>query len=78
MKRYYQPRSLQMRACHPRDILEQVLDLCRFRGEEPSITRELLDHACTSYFLDEQKSLRAQKEGMGAVATSSTAVGELL
>jgi predicted ATPase with chaperone activity len=78
MKRYYQPRGLQMRACHPRDIIEQVMDLCRFRGQQPAITREMLDHACASYFLDEQKSLRAQKEGMGAVATSSTAAGEIL
>jgi hypothetical protein len=65
-RRYYQPRGLQMRACHPRDIIEQVLDMCRFQGREPSITRELLDSACESYFLDEQKSERANKEGMSA------------
>jgi predicted ATPase with chaperone activity len=65
-RRYYQPRGLQMRACHPRDIIEQVLDMCRFQGREPSITRELLDAACESYFLDEQKSERAAKEGMTA------------
>jgi predicted ATPase with chaperone activity len=64
MRRYYQPRSLQLRACHPRDIIEQVLDMCRFQGREPAITRELLDAACESYFLDEQKSERANKEGM--------------
>jgi predicted ATPase with chaperone activity len=64
MRRYYQPRGLQLRACHPRDIIEQVLDICRFQGQEPAITRELLDAACESYFLDEQKSERANKEGM--------------
>jgi hypothetical protein len=63
-RRYYQPRNLQMRACHPRDLIEQVLDRCRFHGREPVITRELLDEACESYFLDEQKSERALKEGM--------------
>jgi predicted ATPase with chaperone activity len=63
-KRYYQPRSLQMRACHPRDILEQVVDICRFQGQPAAITRELLDRACESYFLDEQKSERANREGM--------------
>lgn len=64
MKRYYQPRALQLRACHPRDIIEQVLDRCRFQGRQPAITRELLDAACESYFLDEQKSERANREGM--------------
>jgi hypothetical protein len=63
-KRYYQPRGLQMRACHPRDLIEQVMDMCRFQGRQPGITRELLDAACESYFLDEQKSERAAKEGM--------------
>jgi predicted ATPase with chaperone activity len=77
MKRYYQPRGLQLRACHPRDIIEQVLDLCRFRGVDPVINREMLDHACQNYFLDEQKSLRAQREGMGPVA-ATTAPGEIM
>jgi predicted ATPase with chaperone activity len=65
-RRYYQPRGLQMRACHPRDLIEQVLDMCRFQGRPPAISRELLDAACESYFLDEQKSERASKEGMSA------------
>ena len=70
MKRFYQPRGLQMRACHPRDIIEQVLDMCRFQGRQPVVTRELLDAACESYFLDEQKSERAAREGMGVVAAT--------
>ncbi len=45
-----------MRACHPRDLLEQVVDLCRYQNREPVITRELLDAACGSYFLEEVSS----------------------
>jgi hypothetical protein len=41
-----------MRACHPRDLLDQVTALCRYRGIEPAITRELLDAACRAYFVD--------------------------
>jgi predicted ATPase with chaperone activity len=55
-RRYYQPRKLQMRACHPRDLIEQVVDMCRYQSREPVITRELLDAACASYFLEEQES----------------------
>jgi hypothetical protein len=54
-RKYYQPRRLQMRACHPRDLLEQVVDLCRYQNREPVITRELLDAACTSYFIEENQ-----------------------
>jgi hypothetical protein len=55
-RKYYQPRKLQMRACHPRDLIEQVVDMCRYQGRQPAITRELLDAACTSYFLEETDS----------------------
>jgi hypothetical protein len=55
-RRYYQPRKLQMRACHPRDLIEQVVDMCRYQSREPVITRELLDAACGAYFLEEQDS----------------------
>jgi hypothetical protein len=55
-RKYYQPRSLQMRACHPRDLISQVVDRCRYEGRELAITRELLDAACASYFVEEAES----------------------
>jgi hypothetical protein len=55
-RKYYQPRKLQMRACHPRDLVEQVVNICRYHGRDPAITRELLDQACGSYFLEESSS----------------------
>jgi SpoVK/Ycf46/Vps4 family AAA+-type ATPase len=55
-RRHYAPYRRQLRACHPRDILDQVTALCRYRGEEPAITRELLDAACRAYFVDEDPS----------------------
>ena len=51
-RRHYGPAGRPLRACHPRDILDQVTALCRYRGVEPAITRELLDAACASYFVD--------------------------
>ena len=55
-RKYYQPRKLQMRACHPRDLVEQVIDMCRYQNREPAISRELLDAACASYFIEESES----------------------
>ena len=51
-RRHYGPARRPLRACHPRDLLDQVTALCRYRGIEPVITRELLDAACSSYFVD--------------------------
>jgi hypothetical protein len=56
VRRYYEPRGIEMRACQPRDLVEQVVDLCRYDGREPAISRESLDKACASYFLDAQAS----------------------
>ena len=53
-RRRYGPEKRPLRACHPRDLIEQVIALCRYRGVAPAITRELLDKACESYFVDEE------------------------
>ncbi|HVH26711.1 MAG TPA: hypothetical protein VM818_08130 [Vicinamibacterales bacterium] len=52
-RRHYGPNRRPMRACHPRDLLEHVTAMCRYRGIEPVITRELLDAACSAYFVDD-------------------------
>jgi hypothetical protein len=58
-RKYYKPRRLQMRSCHPRDLISQVVDICRYTNREPAITRELLDAACGSYFIEETESQAA-------------------
>jgi hypothetical protein len=58
-RRHYAPLGRPMRACHPRDLLDQVTALCRYRGIEPVITRELMDRACHSYFVDESNNREA-------------------
>ncbi|MCA1560488.1 MAG: ATP-binding protein [Acidobacteria bacterium] len=59
-RKYYQPRRLQMRACHPRDLVDQVVDMCRYQKKTPLISRELLDAACASYFLEETETQGAE------------------
>jgi hypothetical protein len=54
--RYYGPRKLEMRACHPRDLIEQVVDMCRYNGRTPEFSYELLDRACAGYFIEETAS----------------------
>lgn len=53
LRRYFRPRHIEMRACQPRDLLNHVLDLAAYQRRAPAITRELLDAACASYFLEE-------------------------
>ena len=58
-RQYYKPRGIEMRGCHPRDLIEQVVDLCRYRGQEPVINRDVLDTVCMSYFLEPPDSAPA-------------------
>ena len=53
-RRHYGPHGRPLRACHPRDLVDQITALCRYRGIEPVISRELLDAACRSYFVDDE------------------------
>jgi hypothetical protein len=55
-RKYYKPRKIQMRSCHPRDLISQVVDICRYTNRDPVITRELLDLACGNYFIEEAES----------------------
>jgi hypothetical protein len=57
MRRHYRPNQRPLRACHPRDLIDQVTALCRYRGTEPTINRETLDAACDAYFVDDRPSV---------------------
>ncbi len=50
---HYKPIARPLRACQPRDLIEQVVALCRYRGIEPVLTPENLDAACAAYFIDD-------------------------
>jgi len=45
-----------MRGCHPRDLIEHALSLADYCGQPNELTSELLESACATYFVDEEKS----------------------
>ena len=51
LSRYYDNDRRPLTACHPRDLLEQILDYCLYYQLAPSLTQENLDRACQSYFV---------------------------
>jgi DNA-binding MarR family transcriptional regulator len=48
---YYDRGTQTLTACHPRDLLEKILDYSRYHQISPRLTRENLDRACQSYFV---------------------------
>lgn len=49
---YYDPLSRPMDACHPRDLVEQIIDLARYQDMPPELTKENIDRACRTYFVN--------------------------
>lgn len=52
LARHFDGGRRNLNACQPRDLLEQILDYCRFHQAPPALTPEHLDRACRSYFVD--------------------------
>lgn len=52
LQEHYLKTNRPLRANHPRDLLDQLMDICSYAGMEPALTKELLDRASESYFVD--------------------------
>jgi predicted ATPase with chaperone activity len=48
---YYKQFDMELRSCHPRDIINLICDVARFRRLKPSLVKELVDQACRSFFV---------------------------
>ena len=53
----FRPRGIPPRGCHPRDLIDQALAHAAYAGEPRVLTRELLEAACASYFVDEEEGI---------------------
>jgi hypothetical protein len=51
LEAHYLKEKVGFRACHPRDLLDQLIDRARYRRLPPEMTPELLDDAWASYFV---------------------------
>ncbi|HEY1016749.1 MAG TPA: ATP-binding protein [Herpetosiphonaceae bacterium] len=51
IQEHYLKVNRDLRCCHPRDLLDQVLDEAKYRGISPQMSKELIDRACEAYFV---------------------------
>lgn len=49
---WYTKFGRNLRASHPRDLCDQIIDIARFRNIEPVMSKELLEAAASSYFVE--------------------------
>jgi hypothetical protein len=48
----YREMEVNLSACHPRDLVQHVIESSRYFGVQPELNRESITHAWESYFVD--------------------------
>jgi predicted ATPase with chaperone activity len=52
LQEWYIKRNRKLRASHPRDLCDQILDISSYLSVAPSMSRDMLDRAARAYFVD--------------------------
>lgn len=51
LHKYYVKPGNPLRACHPRDLVEEILDISRYLDVPATLSKDLIDRACRAYFV---------------------------
>ncbi|MFN2220659.1 MAG: ATP-binding protein [Anaerolineae bacterium] len=52
LNEYYIKPNKPIRACHPRDLLDEIVDISRYKGTPPVLSQDLIRMACRAYFVE--------------------------
>jgi predicted ATPase with chaperone activity len=52
VEHWYRSRGMPLNACHPRDLVEHLLDHSRYACRQPEMTCDAIDRACENYFVE--------------------------
>jgi SpoVK/Ycf46/Vps4 family AAA+-type ATPase len=52
LQEFYIKRNRKLRASHPRDLCDQILDIARYLAVDPVMNNEMIDRAAQAYFVD--------------------------
>jgi predicted ATPase with chaperone activity len=52
IQEHYLKPNRPRRGCHPRDIVDQLIDIARYLNVPPTLSTDLIDRACNAYFVE--------------------------
>jgi predicted ATPase with chaperone activity len=52
IEHWYRRQSRPFNACHPRDLVDHIIDMSRYHNQAPELSRDAIDHACENYFVE--------------------------
>jgi predicted ATPase with chaperone activity len=55
IEKWYRPVNRPFRMCQPRDLLDQMFSLAKYGMERVTFTPDLIDAACSTYFVSQEK-----------------------
>lgn len=60
---WYERLGYKLRGCHPRDLVEAIVDAARYEGGTVALSPETVDEACRTYFLGSLSEPTGQRRG---------------
>lgn len=52
LKNFYGRLGVKLNACHPRDLIDQIIDNAHYYNHAPELTKESLEYAWENYFVE--------------------------
>jgi predicted ATPase with chaperone activity len=51
LREHYIKPNRPLRGCQPRDLLDEIVDIARYKNVAPTLSKEMIDKACRAYFV---------------------------
>jgi hypothetical protein len=55
IEKWYRPHKRPYRMCQPRDLLDQMISIAKYNMERVNFSPDLIDAACTTYFINNKQ-----------------------
>ncbi len=52
IKKWYIDANRNLRCVHPRDLIDQIIDISKYLNQPPRMSNEMIDRAASAYFVD--------------------------
>jgi hypothetical protein len=73
VEKWYRPFNRPFRMCQPRDLLNQMISIAKYNMERVTFSPDLIDAACSTYFIrEEQRDFTGQNRIAASTPSSKT------
>ncbi len=74
IEKWYRPFKRPFRMCQPRDLLDQMMSLSKYNMERLAFSPDLIDAACETYFIQQEKEEQFTAKETGKVESPNNKI----